>query len=354
MRFAITIVAIATVFSPLPAQQSGPDTSERNPRLFTTDTLGANGRTETTQFSSACTRLNNEALAGIAGAGSAEVENLLSAALVTDRHDPVCGGLIMNNIAALLFASGRVAEAKAMATRSVHNFEERFPPDDPVLLRPLQILAATQFEQGETARSRETFQKMKAIRATRPEDRELVNAMAASLLEAEGRWKEAEFQYAAAIQELKDDGRGDTSDAGSLLNGIGGLYVKERRMAEARRALDDALGTFERARDATPWDRIKVLHTRATLCARQGEWRESEQDLANAVSIADRDPRVEAPGLRSLLIDYAAVLRKNRKRGEARAVEKRAAALEGGTEDRWVVDVTDLRRPNPTGGANAR
>jgi hypothetical protein len=54
MRFAITIVAIATVFSPLPAQQS-PDTSERNPRLFTTDTLGANGRTETTQFSSACT-----------------------------------------------------------------------------------------------------------------------------------------------------------------------------------------------------------------------------------------------------------------------------------------------------------
>jgi tetratricopeptide (TPR) repeat protein len=354
MRFAITIVAIATVFSPLPAQQSGTDTSERS-RLVTTDTFGGNVRTETTQLSSACTKLNNEALAGIAGGRSAEVENLLSAALVTDgRRDPVCGGVIMNNIAALLFASGRVAEARAMATRSVHSFEERFPPDDPVLLCPLQILAATQLEQGETARSRETFQKMKAIRTTRPKDRELVNAMAASLLEVEGRWKEAEFQYAAAIQELKDEGRGDTSDAGSLLNGIGGLYVKERRMAEARRALDDALGTFERARDATPWDRIKVLHTRATLCTRQGEWREAEQDLANAVSIADRDPRVEPVGLRPLLIDYAAVLRKNHKRGEARAVEKRAAALGRGTDDRWVVDVTDLLRPNPTSGVNAR
>ena len=45
MRFAITILVLATAFSRLQAQQSSPDTSERNRRLFTADTFGGNGRT---------------------------------------------------------------------------------------------------------------------------------------------------------------------------------------------------------------------------------------------------------------------------------------------------------------------
>lgn len=301
------------------------------------------GKTEATALSSACSKLSNEAPTAVAEGRSGDVENLLSAVLVNgDRRDAVCAGPLMNNIAALLFASGRVAEAEVMATRSVHSFEKSFPPDDLVLLRPLQILAATQFEQGKTARAREAFQRMQAIRITQPEDRALVNAMAASLLEAEGRWPEAESLYSAAIQALKDAGRGDTADTGALLNSIGGLYIKERRMAEARQALDDALATFERARDAAPWDRMKLLHTRAALCSRQGEWREAEQDLANAVSIADRYPRVEPADLRRLLIDYAAVLRKNHQRGgRLRSIERRIAAF-GHPEDRGVVDVSEL------------
>ena len=268
---------------------------------------------------------------------------MLSAALANgDRADHVCAGLAMNNIAALLLVSGRLAQAEVMAERSVHTLDESFPPDDPALMRPLQVLAAIRFQRGKIARAREAFRRMQSIRTTQPEDRALVNAMAAALLEAQGRWPEAESQYVAAIQALKEVGRSDTADTGALLNGIGGLYIKEHRMGEARQVLNEALAIFERAPDADPWDRIKALSTRGALCARQGEWRAAEQDLGNALSIADRESRVEPTVLRSLLVDYAVVLRNNHRRREARSIETRIAALGRAPEDREVVDVSDL------------
>jgi len=251
----------------------------------------------------------------------------------------------MNNLAAVLQVSGRLAEAEVMAERSVRTFDLSLPPDDPALLRPLHTLAAARFEQGKIARARETFKRMESIRTTRPDDRALVNAMAAALLEAQGKWPEAESHYSAAIQALKEAGRGDTADAGALLNGLGDVFIRERRMDAARQALNEALAIFEHAPDADPWDRIKVLYARGALCARQREWREAERDLANALSIADRESRADPMLLRSLLIDYATVLRKNHRPQDARLVERRISALGEAIEDRDVVDVSSLLRP---------
>jgi tetratricopeptide (TPR) repeat protein len=248
----------------------------------------------------------------------------------------------MKDMAALQSVSGRPAEAEVMAERSVRVLDEVYPPDDPALLRPLQILARTRFEQGKTARAREAFKRMQLIRIRRPEDRVVVNTTAAYLLEFEGRWTEAESQYAAAIQSLKSVGRGDTADAGALLNGLGGLYIKEQRMTEAREALDEALAIFERAPDAVSWDRIKVLQTRGALRARQRQWREAEEDMANALSVADCESRVEPTVLRSLLTGYAAVLWKDHRRREARSIETRIAALGRAPEEGGLVDVTEL------------
>jgi tetratricopeptide (TPR) repeat protein len=290
-----------------------------------------------------CAKLNTEVLVRVVNGRSTEAMQILAESLNQgNRLDHVCAGLTMNNMAALLSVSGRLAEAEAIAERSVHVLDQIYPPDDPALLRPLQILATARFEQGKTARAREAFKRMQLIRIRRPEDRWLVNAMAASLLEAEGRWTEAESQYSAAIQSRKMAGRGDTADVGALLNGLGGLYIKQQRTTEARVALDEALAIFERAPDAESWDRIKVLHTRGALLAHRGEWREAEEDMANALLVADRQSRVEPTVLRSLLIDYAAVLRKNHRRREARSIESRIAALQTNRLTDGVVDVSEL------------
>src|SRR3954470_8544463 len=52
MKATITILVLAAAFSSLQAQQSSSDLSERNRRLFTTETFGGNGRTCQTCHSS--------------------------------------------------------------------------------------------------------------------------------------------------------------------------------------------------------------------------------------------------------------------------------------------------------------
>jgi tetratricopeptide (TPR) repeat protein len=290
-----------------------------------------------------CAKLNSEVLDRVANGRSTEALQMLSESLNQDnRLDHICTGLTVNNMAALLSVSGRLDEAEVMAERSIRILDEIYPSDDPALLRPLQILAAVRFEQGKTARAREAFERMQLIRIRRPEDQVLVNAMAASLLEIEGRWTEAESQYYAAIQSLKSAGRGDTAYAGALWNGLGGIYIKEQRMIQAREALDEALAIFERAPDAVSWDRIKVLRMRGTLRARQHQWKEAEEDMANALSVTDRESRIEPTVLRSLLIDYAVVLRKNHRPREARSIQTRIAALQSPGLTDGVVDVSEM------------
>src|SRR5579862_335407 len=230
----------------------------------------------------ACIKLNHEVMALVAQDQFTKADHLLSGAPAGgDRIDPVCAGLSMNNAAALLLRSGRPKEAEAIAKRSVHALEQSLAADDLILLRPLHTLAAAELQQGQTARARETLKAMQSIPTTRPEDRALVNVAAASLFEVQGRWPEAETQYAAAIQAMKEAGCSDTADAGVLLLDMGGLHIKQHRMQDADRALTEAFAVFDRAPDSGPFDRINLLWMRATLHGRLGEWRPAEQDLAD-------------------------------------------------------------------------
>ena len=89
-------------------------------------------------------------------------------------------------------------------------------------------------------------------------------------------------------------------------------------------------------------DRIKLLTSRAELHVRQGEWREAEADLGSAISTADRDTRLDPAVLKSLLANYAHVLRKNHRGREARTIEARAAALQTHGLTNGVVDISEL------------
>jgi hypothetical protein len=89
-------------------------------------------------------------------------------------------------------------------------------------------------------------------------------------------------------------------------------------------------------------DRIKLLHVRGVLYARQCDWRESKQDLHDALSMLDREPWVDQAALRSLLTDYAIVLRKNHHGREARSIEARAKAIQVDRTTAAIVDITDL------------
>src|SRR5260370_24915799 len=152
--------------------------------------------------SAACVELNQTVMAQASNGKLPEGERAVSEFLVSgaDPASESCAGLVLNNMAAFLSVSGRVADAERLAERSVLILEKAYSPDDGVLLRPLQVLAATRFEQGKTATARETLKKMQAIRVERPEDHALVHGIAAALLEREGGRPEAEAEYLAAYR----------------------------------------------------------------------------------------------------------------------------------------------------------
>jgi tetratricopeptide (TPR) repeat protein len=294
--------------------------------------------------SAVCIKLNRTVTTQLKNGAWQEAESALSAFLASGANLPsqTCAGMILNNMSNLMAASGWPAEAEAMAERSVKILEKIYPPDDPILLHPLQNLTASRYEQRKIAGARESFKRMCTVRIQGPEDRALVAGMAGSILEAEGRLKEAESEYLSALNAFDDAGRGDSAETTAVLNMLGSLYIEEGRFDVARRTLDRALAILDTASDAIPKDRIVLLNVRAAMHARQREWREAEQDLHDAVSAADREMGWDPGSLAGMMANYAWVLRKNHKGHEARSIEARAATLHNGDARSSVVDVSEL------------
>jgi tetratricopeptide (TPR) repeat protein len=290
-----------------------------------------------------CIGLNQIALTQAANGHVVEAESSL--ALATAAGDEgaqgPCIGYVLCNMAALMSISGRPAEAERLAEQSVKVLERFYLPTDPVLLRPLQILAAVRLETGRTARAREAVKRIQSIPINGPKDSALVHGIAGTLLQIEDRKSEAEAEYLAAFRAWEEAGCRESADAAAILCSLATLYMEEQRLEEARRALDSVVVIYSRAKDVVPMDRIKFLNLRGVLRGRLGDWQQAEYDLRDALSMADREPSVEPLVLRSILNNYSRVLRKNHHGRDARFNETRAAAL---PPDRTtaVVDLTNL------------
>jgi tetratricopeptide (TPR) repeat protein len=303
----------------------------------------------------ACIDVNQTAMDYIAVGRLMDAESKLSAAL----SDPaggsghVCDGLTLHNLGTVMALSGRLAEAEAFEKRSLEALEKHFPPDHPILLRPLQSLAQIRFQRLEIARARETLQRLQSIPSERPADRAVVYGLSAELFCIERRYHEAEAEYLKALGAWEESGRGESTDVAAILDGLAALYVTTGRYGEAGRALDRSIAILTSAKEAIAWDWIKLLSTRAALHVRQHEWREAEADSRAAIAAVGRDPRLDPSTFKLLLSNYAYVLRKNHRGSEARSVEARAAALQTGGLTNAVVDISELLAKTDTKAASA-
>jgi tetratricopeptide (TPR) repeat protein len=258
------------------------------------------------------------------------------------RAEPVCAGLLANTLAAGLQIAGRLDEARMFAEQAIEYFQRTLPEGAPAYLPPLHILATIDLLQGMTGRAREVYRRMQAIRTTSPGDRALLLWINASLLEHEGRRQEAESALRDVSSILSDAGRRNSADAASTQGQLACLYLGEHRYQDAATALDSALTTLSLAPDAAPLDRIKLLNTRATVWAHENRWKDAESDLAEAVSLARQQPKLDSPELWLLLKNYACVLRKLHRK-EAQSVETWAASLRAGNaKSRQVIDMAEL------------
>jgi len=275
-----------------------------------------------------------------------EAETALAEAVgnSTNRHEPVCGGLLLNNLATILYLSGRLAEAEVFAERSVSTLEPVLGPNTTGLLRPLHVLAGARLEQGKIGKAREALTKMRRIPLERAEDRMLVHGAAAVLSHAEGRFTDSESEFRSALVEWERAGKPSGAEVASLFGGSASLYLSAERLDDAARVLDRALAALTTAPNAVPMDRIRLLQVRATLDLRKGNWRQAKRDLEQAIALARGEPRSDAELLASMMTAYAQLLRNHHQRRDARLVEQSAKALHGHLATDNTVDVTELRR----------
>ncbi|MGH9696406.1 MAG: tetratricopeptide repeat protein, partial [Bryobacteraceae bacterium] len=260
------------------------------------------------------------------------------------RIQPVCEGLLLHNLATIMYLSGRFAEAEAFAERSVSTLEPILGPSTTGLLPPLQVLVGARLEQGKIGKSREALTKMQRIPLQRAEQRALVHGAAAVLSHSEGRFTESESEFRSALVEWERAGKSSGAEIASLLDGLASLYISEERLDEAARVLDGALAALTTAPEAVPMDRIRLLQVRAALDQRKGNWRQAERDLEQALALAGAELRPDADLQVSMMTDYARLLRNHHRRREARLVEQQVAALRGHSAMDNTVDVTELRR----------
>jgi len=309
--------------------------------LFGLSTAASQGVVAYLPVGVACRELHEMVVAQVKTGSLAEAETTLSSALARGS-DPGCAGLTLTNLAATIAMSGRLREAESIAEQAIGLLDKSHPSDDRVLLRALQILAATRIEQGKIARAREAYQRMHGVRIEGPEDAALVHGIAGTLFQIGGKRREAEDEYLAAIRSWEAAGRGEIADAASVLTALATLYVQERRLTDASQTLARVLLILQRSKDTVPADHVKLLSVRADLHFLQHHFQEAEQDAREAIAIADREPQLSASYRGILLTEYARILRKNRRSREARSIETRAAALRRESATTSVIDVSEL------------
>jgi len=257
-----------------------------------------------------------------------------------------CLRFLMNNVGTCLRNAGQLRDAEELAARSLVKFRINHPPDDRILLEPLQILAAVHLRRGELALARSTIRKLEMLRIGSPEERAMVGALKAALFEAEGRHADAAEVYIAVLGIWDKAGLRNSQLSFEGSNNLGLLYAQQMQFREA-------WTTFERARailatwpEIDEYDRMTLLNNIGWLQYRQRDYTHAEtsfqQAIASAESLHPSDPCM----LKTSLLNYAILLRKTKQKHRAKAIEARAKMIVADEEKpagRSVVDATELR-----------
>ena len=296
------------------------------------------------RLSAACIEFNQRIVDKLESGQLAEAEAAFSDTTIGNESNfgQSCAWLTLSNRARVIYMSGRFIEAELLAQQSLRIVDKLYSPNDPIRVHPLQLLWSVQLQQGKLGKARQTIQSMRTLPLDKPLDRAMLHGATAAQLQAEGRYKEAEPEYLRALAATDEVGRRETPGAATLLVGLATSQLVQDRYLDADRTLDRALAIVNSAQDTIPMDRVKFLGVRAALYARQGKWQAAGEDLRSAISLADRDTRLDPAELKTLLLNYVYVLRKTHRKKEARSVEARAAAIHGPALRNAIVDVTEL------------
>jgi len=276
--------------------------------------------------------LNNLAVLLKAQGRLAEAEPLLKDALGMNKrlfkgdHPQVAASL--NNLAALHQDLGKLAEAEPFVTDALDMRKRLFKGDHPQVANSLVTLGLLLRDQGKLAEA-EPFvtdaldMRRRLFKGDHPDLATSLNNLAV-VLEAQGKWAEAESLYNNSLDMRKRLFKGDHPQVAVSLNNLGLLLWAQEKLAEAEPLLKDALDMRKRLFKG---DHPELATSLAVLLEAQGELAEAEPLLKDALDMRKRLYKGDHPDLATSLTNLGALHRAQGKLVEADRLYRKSLAL---------------------------
>jgi tetratricopeptide (TPR) repeat protein len=308
--------------------------------------LGLLGGFEASASPTACESVLASANTGITGGQLDRSKAQLTGLLAGFAHTPentLCLGIAASNLAVIAQREGNLKDAEQYGTIAVATFAQA-DPDDLAMVRPLQVLAGVYISQGRLEKAKHVIARIESFTMPATKDSALLAGARAAILESEGRVRDAERQYRAAIDEWEKAGEGASLGVVPELCNLALLYMKQKHFDEAALLLRRALKVMDASKEPDSQLRVRVLTNLGILYVRGHDWPGAEAVLGRAMEIA-RHSGFQSDVKRRLYEAYAAALKQTGHKREARNLESEATAIFGSDPSSAVVSVDSLRRP---------
>ncbi len=268
-----------------------------------------------------------------------QAERQLAAIIADSGTSPACLGFASGDLAVLLQRKGDTKAAERYAKQSVAALEAAGPGYRMALIRPLQVLAQTYLAGQRFASAKEVLARLESFPELSSRDRALHAGARALIAANERRRKDAEQEYRLAIGAWETAGEGNAMSAVPELTNLALLYLNQRRLADAAPLLEHAWHITDRTEDASDEQRITAMTNLGVLYGKQRRWPAAAGLLQKAMTIAAAGTPVGTTARRRLYETYAEVLWRSGQKGEARALQARAASLFPPDTSSLTVDV---------------
>jgi tetratricopeptide (TPR) repeat protein len=279
----------------------------------------------------------------------AAAEASLKKALTEERAAPADTrlALLNNELGVLYQLIGRFSEAESHFQKAIHHWEAVAGGSGAGLIRILNNLAALYQTRGQFGKAERVCRRAVGLQAQEPENgdlaRLLVNRAAIEL--AQRKYSDAESDYRWAQVVWERVAGSEHVEVAVVLSNLALVYVRTGRTAEAISYTEHALAIWERSSEMKAGLGL-LLANLGVLYSSTGRTAEAEQAFRRALGILDENPAVAHAAEWQVLVQYAALLRKLKRKGDAKLLEARAQMirLKAAAKDpaQYTVDIGDL------------
>ena len=238
--------------------------------------------------------------------------------------------IALNNLGSVYAHLNDLNQAEQCYRRSAGVWRAAHGDRDPNLIAPLTnlssvYLARRQFAQSESSAA----QALELATAGLGPDHAVTAALLSSL--ANLRLSQGDYDGAAARAEqalaiMRKQPAGP--EQATALDNLGTIYAAQHRPEKASPLFAEALDVLAASRQPEHPAWIRALKDQSAIDVQNGEYAKAEGELSRALELAERVLPSNHPDTAAVMRSYAQVLRKTRRKSEAKKLEAKAAVIE--------------------------